>query len=253
MHDIIDNPNDIETAVPAVELDAASNVVDIGKTDANLNVGGLVTMDHQNADPITGVMPAATPLTPAPPRAQTARLLRALTGQNKAQYAHMDANPELEDEDYTPVVAHLVRPASRSEVTLRQRKSTAVVPAAALSGTTVSQSSGTFSKNSIAHVIKSQIVARSALLSPEEVMRHMIVPAQQIVGFPLLYPGNIISWSHIRMCVLDIGRSFYLRIMLFTSFFAVFCVFCIVYLFFMSFATKTKSWDSAAVCLHLLP
>jgi uncharacterized membrane protein len=95
--------------------------------------------------------------------------------------------------------------------------------------------------------MRTSIVARHRLLRTDELLKHVLVPATQCVSIPILYPQNVIAWSHLRMCTMDIGRSYYYRIMLFTSFFAIFVLFSVLFLFFIVSEGRVRTYQNVLV------
>jgi hypothetical protein len=81
--------------------------------------------------------------------------------------------------------------------------------------------------------IRRSIIARHALLSDDDVRAHILAPSAMHVSLPLLYPQNLIAWSHVRQAVNDLGRSYYYRIQLYTSFFFLMVVTAVIFLFFV--------------------
>ena len=51
------------------------------------------------------------------------------------------------------------------------------------------------------------------------------------VSVPVFYPQNIIAWSHIRHSAMNVGQSFYRRILVFTTFFGIFVFGSVAYSF----------------------
>jgi hypothetical protein len=94
-------------------------------------------------------------------------------------------------------------------------------------------------KSAVGLRVRTAMVKRHALLPQEQVQRQMLRPSAQHISLPLLYPQNLIAWAHIRSVTLDHGRSFYQRILLFTSFFGLYVLGAVIYLI----ASVALSWD----------
>jgi hypothetical protein len=50
------------------------------------------------------------------------------------------------------------------------------------------------------------------LTALEQIRTYVVDPSARVVSLPLLYPQNVVAWSHIRGAAADMGRSYYYRI-----------------------------------------
>lgn len=68
-----------------------------------------------------------------------------------------------------------------------------------------------------------------------------------MLSVPILYPQNIIAWSHARHAILDLGRSYNYRIQAFTAFFGLYCVLAVIVLFFTVLAVQQQSLQTMVI------
>jgi hypothetical protein len=85
----------------------------------------------------------------------------------------------------------------------------------------------------VARRIQENMLTKHQCLTSRELRDEVLGESMLHVSLPLLYPQNVIAWSHMRSTAMDMGRSYYYRIMIFTTLFASVVGASVVFLFFM--------------------
>jgi hypothetical protein len=197
----------------------------------------------------------AEPPSPAAPSVRSPETTRSLTShksRHRNGFAHMDLYPEADDQAYSAALNAPKQPGksamggllpfanhsaqaflSKTKVTPHSDPDSTVISVAEGDNTDNHCDSADTSTPNVSRRVRTSMIARHQYLNSEELRREVTDSSTKQVSLPLMYPQNILAWSHMRYAALDIGRSYYYRIMIFTAFFALFVAGTVIFLFFL--------------------